>query len=87
MPALDEKTYAEFSRLLDELAPEVDGMKETPRNFMRDMTDKRGQYGERMFVSPKQLAWIQKLHEEYVGDTAHDANDDGPGDPRDRDGW
>lgn len=72
MPALNEKNYAEFSRMLEELSPEIDNMKETPRNFMTDMVVKNNQYGERMFVSPKQLEWVKKLHEEFVGDTDHD---------------
>lgn len=84
MPALDERDYAEFNRILDELAPEVDNMKEVPQSFARDMIEKNKLYGERVFVSPKQFAWLKTLHEEFVGDTAHDKSDDGPdkGDPR-----
>ncbi len=77
MPALNEKDYAEFCRLIDELAPEVASMKETPQNFLTGMIDKRAQYGERMFVSPKQLAWIRKLHEEFVGDTEFEDEPEG----------
>lgn len=81
MPALDAKDYAEFTRMLEELAPEVNSMKETPQSFMRDMIEKQNLYGERVFVSPKQLNWIKQLHEEYIGDTAHekDTHDPGPG--------
>lgn len=71
MPALNEKDYAEFNRLLEELGPEVENMKETPRSFMSDMIAKNNEYGERVFVSPKQFDWIKKLHEEYIGDTDH----------------
>lgn len=67
MPQLEPKDYADFARMLEELTPEVDSMKETPQSFMRDMIEKNGLYGERVFVSPKQLNWIKKLHEEYVG--------------------
>lgn len=73
MPALNEQDYASFNQMLEELEPEVENMKETPRNFMRDMVAKNKDYGERMFVSPKQLDWVRKLHEEYVGDTDHGA--------------
>lgn len=83
MPALNETDYAKFAQMLDELSPEVDRMKETPRNFMRDMLEKNKQYGERVFVSVKQLDWIKKLHEEYIGDTAHESDDDN--DPANRD--
>lgn len=71
MPALNAADYAEFNRMLEELAPEVKAMRDTPRNFMTDMIDKNGQYGERVFVSVKQFGWIKQLHEEYVGDTDH----------------
>jgi len=89
MPALNEQDYARFHQMLEELADEVGGMKETPRNFLTDMIAKDKEYGERVFVSPKQLAWIQKLHEEFVGDTdfAMDDDDEPKSDPRDRDGW
>ncbi len=71
MPSLEPKDYAEFARMLEELAPEIDNMKDTPRSFMTDMVEKNKTYGERVFVSPKQLAWIKDLHEEYIGDTDH----------------
>ena len=77
-------------RLLSELEPEIDGLRETPRNFMRDMVDKQKLYGERMFVSPKQFNWVKQLHEEFVGDTAHEQEEveaNNSGDPRDADGW
>jgi len=81
MPQLDEKQYAHMSRILDELEPEVNKLDQVPKGFVQDMLDKRGQYGERMFVSPKQLSWLERLHEEFVGDTDHAAEGDGR-DPR-----
>ncbi len=72
MPALYPEAYAEFARMLEELGPEITNMKDTPRNFMSDMVEKNKLYGERVFVSPKQLAWVKQLHEEYVGNTDHD---------------
>lgn len=82
MPALDDKDYAEFNRILEELAPEIDNMNSTPQSFVKDMVEKNTLYGERVFVSPKQLDWLKKLHEEFVGDTQHDKAEDGP-DPND----
>ena len=89
MPVLEPDAYADFNRMLDELGPEIDDMKETPRNFLRDMTAKKKQYGEGVFVSPKQLAWIKQLHEEFVGNTVHEQEqvEAHNGDPRDADGW
>lgn len=88
MPALNEQDYAKFSQMLEELEPEVENMKETPRNFMTDMIQKNREYSERVFVSPKQLSWIKKLHEEYIGDTDHAQEDpeaDGRHPPKDMD--
>lgn len=86
MPALDPEAYAEFSRMVDELEPEIDNMKDVPRGFMADMVEKKKLYGERMFVSPKQKDWVEKLHGEFVGDTATKANTRDDRDPRsDRD--
>lgn len=80
MPALYPEAYSEFNRMLDELEPEVRGLKsEKVRNFLTDMIAKNKQYGERVFVSPAQLNWIKNLHAEYVGNTAQDdmPDDDG----------
>lgn len=76
MPALNDKDYAEFNRIVEELTPETDNMKETPQSFVRDMAEKNKLYGERVFVSPKQFDWLKKLHEEFVGDTAHEKSSD-----------
>lgn len=85
MPALSERDYAEFNRMLEELTPEIDNMKEIPQSFMKDMVDKNQLYGERMFVSIKQKAWVERLHEEFIGNTAHESKGDDR-DPRsDRD--
>lgn len=71
MPALNETDYAKFAQMLDELQPEIARMNGSPFNFLTDMIAKNKQYGERIFVSPKQLDWIKKLHEEYIGNTDH----------------
>lgn len=75
MPALNETDYAKFNQMLEELQPEVARMNGSPFNFLSDMITKNKQYGERVFVSPKQLDWIKKLHEEYIGDTDHTGSD------------
>lgn len=75
MPVLNETDYAKFAQILDELEPEVARMEGSPFNFLTDMISKNKQYGERVFVSAKQLDWIKKLHEEYVGDTDHTGSD------------
>lgn len=87
MPALNEADYAKFNQMLEELEPEVARMNGSPFNFLTDMIGKNKQYGERVFVSPKQLDWIRKLHEEYIGDTNHDVDPEADGryPPRDMD--
>lgn len=72
MPALDDKDYAEFSRILEELEPELGSLTGQAVTFVPDMIEKNKLYGERVFVSPKQFDWLKKLHEEFVGDTAHE---------------
>ena len=81
MPALNETDYARFNQMLEELEPEIPRMQDVPRNFLTDMTAKNREYGERVFVSPKQLDWIKRLHEEFVGDTDFDQDDGGPSEP------
>lgn len=83
MPQLSERDYAEFNRIVEELTPEVDNMNDTPKSFVRDMIQKNSLYGERVFVSPKQFDWLKKLHEEFVGDTAHAKSTDDAPDPND----
>lgn len=52
------------------------------------MHEKNKLYGARVFVSPKQFDWLKRLHEEFVGNTAHEksSGDDNDHDPRDDDG-
>ena len=90
MPQLEPAEYSRISLVIDELADVVDDLKESARNFVSDQIERKKQYGERMFLSPKQINWLDSLHNEYVG-TAEQPGpkgvDEGNGDPRDRDGW
>ncbi len=82
MPQLSETDYSEFNRILQELSPEVDDMKEPSQGFVKDMIEKNGLYGERVFVSGKQFDWLKSLHEQFVGDTAHEKSGGDDRDPR-----
>jgi hypothetical protein len=55
--------------MIDELAPvAAEGKLYGAANgFVNDQVERKKQYGERMFVSPKQVAWLERLHEEFVG--------------------
>lgn len=76
MPQLSETDYAEFSRILEELGPEIDNLTEPSRGFAKDMVEKNGLYGERVFVSIKQFDWLKSLHEKNIGNTAHEKSGD-----------
>ncbi len=69
MPQLEAKEYARVALIIDELAPlaEEDGLYEAANGFVLDQAERKKQYGERMFVSAKQIAWLEKLHDEFVG--------------------
>ncbi len=71
MPQLYPKEYDELKTMLTDLAAVVDQLKGNSQNFVRDQIDRHNKYGERMFVSPKQLDWLKNLHEEYVGTVQH----------------
>lgn len=86
MPQLEAAEFARVAAIIDELQPVVEDLNEVPRNFVSDMIEKKALYGERMFISPKQVAWLERLHEENVGTAVHadDKEAEGPdeGDPR-----
>lgn len=85
MPQLNANDWAEVARIIDELEPEVGGFSyDAANNFVRDQVERKRQYGERMFISEKQIAWLKRLHEEYIGDTAHEQEDDGDLDMNDK---
>lgn len=69
MPQLPPDEYAEISRMIDELQPEIGNFYAAANNFVRDQVERKKEYGERMFMSPKQVKWIKDLHAEYVGNT------------------
>ena len=72
MPQLDASEYARMALVIDELAPlaEEGKLYEAANNFVNDQVERKKQYGERMFLSPKQIAWLERLHEENVGTAA-----------------
>lgn len=67
MPSLYPGAYERLKAMLDALEPEIKDMTGSSPGFIRDMLDKSASYGESMFVSPKQLQWVENLYEKYVG--------------------
>lgn len=66
MPQLEAEEFARVARLIDEL-DEAKGVYTAGANFIRDQVARKKEYGERMFLSPKQVKWIEDLHAEFVG--------------------
>jgi hypothetical protein len=67
MPQLEPEQYAEFSLMLSELEPVVGSVYASGQSFVRDQIERNKQYGERTLVSVKQMDWLRKIHEEFVG--------------------
>jgi len=67
MPQLEPEQYAEFARILAELEPVVDKVYASGQNFVRDQIERNKTYGERTLVSAKQMDWLKKIHDEFVG--------------------
>jgi hypothetical protein len=64
---LESKSYEELKTILTDLEAVVDQLKGNSKNFVTDQIDRHAKYGDRMFISSKQLDWLKNLHEEYVG--------------------
>lgn len=71
MSELSESGYTHLCTLVEELKPCVDSMRETPQGFVRDQIARLEEYGPGIRISPKQLAWIERLHKEFVGTATH----------------
>lgn len=82
MPLTNDQ-YSHVYGLLDDLKPYVRDMKDVPANFTREMLTKRDTYGINMFISPKQIAWLERLHDEFCG--TRDPDDSGGGEGPDTD--
>jgi len=72
MPKLSETEYKKLASVLEDLGkPEVLGaLKDNSANFVRDQIKRHKQWGSDMFISDKQMSWLQNLHEEFVGTEA-----------------
>ncbi len=64
---MDQKQYEHVGELLGGLKDVVDDLNETSRSFVQDQIRRHKRWGQDMLVSPKQLAWLESLHEEFVG--------------------
>lgn len=69
MSQLEPEKYAEIAMKIDELAPlaRQGTLPGAGNGFINDQFMRKAEYGERMFLSSKQVAWIEQLHDEHVG--------------------
>ena len=67
MPMTMEQTEY-LSQLLQGLEPVSKELNPNSRNFVADQVKRFDQYGANMFLSPKQLKWLEDLHQEFVGE-------------------
>lgn len=67
MSAMTDEQYEELTMLLEQLSPVRGKMKSRAQEFYDDQVKRHDEYGAKMFISPKQRAWLISLYEELVG--------------------
>lgn len=63
--ALSDDQYTELQGILQALEPNLDKVYPAGRGFIADQIEREKKYGQDMFMSPKQWAWIRKLNDEF----------------------
>jgi hypothetical protein len=58
----------EAQTLCSRLLPHVGALRENEREFVETLNAKIQQYGERAFVSAKQLFWLRDIEQKHVPD-------------------
>lgn len=53
--------------LLQGLEPCCKGIYPNGRKFVEEQIARHEKYGEQMFLSPKQLSWLEAIYKEHVG--------------------
>jgi hypothetical protein len=66
--ALNADQMEKLETLLQGLEPEIKNLNPSSQSFVRDQIKRFDQYGDRMFISPKQWAWLEDLYKKNVGD-------------------
>ena len=61
-----EDAAKEVGEITDKLADAIAAMQSHEEKFVQSMYDRHAQYGDKMFVSPKQLFWLRDLLEKYL---------------------
>ena len=63
--ALSDKDYTELQSILQALQPNLNNVYQRGQDFIRDQIDREAKYGQDMFMSVKQFAWLRKLNDEF----------------------
>lgn len=64
MPLTDDQ-YTELQGILQALEPNLASVYQSGQGFIRDQIEREAKYGQDMFMSPKQWAWLRKLNDEF----------------------
>lgn len=65
--ALTEEQNERLTAILQALEPEIKNLGQASQNFVRDQIERHAKYDDKMFISPKQKAWLEDLYEKYAG--------------------
>lgn len=60
--------YREASELMAVLLPHSGRLRENEAAFVNELNGKLGQYGERAYLSDKQMDWLRGLAKKHVPD-------------------
>lgn len=83
--ALSEEMNERLGVLLENLSTVRAKLNGRAQGFVDDQIERHDKYGERMFLSEKQLDWLESLHKEHcpgveLPATRPDDDDPGPSD-------
>lgn len=67
--ALTEEQNERLTAILQALEPEMSKLGQASQNFVRDQIERHAKYDDKIFISPKQKAWLEDLYERYAGGT------------------
>lgn len=89
--AISDEQNTRLTAILTALDAEFKRLPERSANFVRDQMKRHDEHGDRIFMSPKQWAWLEDLFKTYAGgeapldDRPADDEDNSDHDPRDDD--
>ena len=73
---MDYAALERVQNMLHELEPHIKHMKGKAPEFLKDQLARAEKWGTDMFLSPKQLQWIESLYEEHCGQKPDEPDDE-----------